>query len=124
MSALDVNIVMKDGTAVKANMLGKTSDEIYLLDEGGKTKVIKIADVKLLFNAQNGESMSLVVKPETPPVPANVQNVTNVSVPVTTVVEVPGTVYYYGSDYYYPPVYIGPIWYGPHFYHFYRHFHR
>ncbi len=113
--ALNVNIVMKDGSVVKGNMLGKTADVIYLDAGGGKVKEMKVADIKALFDAAEGSEIDLT---KTGNAEQNQSGQTNGSgSPVITVV--PGTdVYYanYNGDilYYYGGFwwrYIGGVWY-------------
>lgn len=113
LSALEVNIVMKDGSVVKKNMLGITADEIYLQDDNGKAKILKISDIKAVFNAGSGE-------PIQPAAPVNGQTAAKDNNII--VEEVPFTGVYYGYyNYYnywdytpYPGFYAGPRWFGPH----------
>jgi hypothetical protein len=108
--ALDVNIIMKDGSVVKGNMLGKTADEIYLQGDNGKSKSVKIADVRQLFDAASGNPIDLS---------APQQNPANNNTGAPAVQEVPGTGVYYGNYdgsvlYYYGGFwwrYIGGVWY-------------
>lgn len=93
-SAFEVNIILKNGSAVKGNMLGKTADEIFLQDEKGKATTMKIEDIKALFNASNGAPIDLTAKPIQQGA-TNGQLITNEGGSIT-VEEIPGTGVYYG----------------------------
>jgi hypothetical protein len=100
--AFEVNIIMNDGSVIKGNMLGKTADEIFLDGENGKAKIIKIADIKNVFDAEKGTPVAIKAS-QSLQASTNAQNQ-----PVLT--NVPGSDVYY---YYYngePLYYYGGFW--------------
>ncbi len=117
-SAVEVNIIMKDGSVVKGNMLGKTADEIYLQGDNGKASTMKITDIKAVFNAGNGEPVVLTARTDSQQVLTNGQTVTNDKNSIV-VSEIQGTGVYYGDYngdvvYYYGGAwwkYTGGLWY-------------
>jgi hypothetical protein len=102
--SLDVNIIMKDGSVLQGKLLGETSNEIYLMDTNGKTKVMNSSNIQNVFNASNGEAVSFTPKPDIPQTVAmnqtNSQALTNVLTngkSSIVVVQEPGTGVYYGN---------------------------
>ena len=108
LSAIGVNIILNDGSVIKANMLGKTADEIFLQDDDGKAKTMKIADIKAMFNAGSGEPIDLFTGTNAQ-TPTNLQVVTNDS-SVIAVEPVPGSPVYYGNANGEVIYYYGGIW--------------
>jgi hypothetical protein len=117
LTAAEVSVIMKDGAVVKGNMLGKTSDELYLQGNNGKAKIYKIGDIKSVFDAK-GAAVDLTAG-------TNPLSVTNSGTP--ELAAVPGTdvryldnngdiIYFYGrhwwryggGNWYTSEIYSGP----------------
>ncbi len=92
--AIDVNIVMKDGTIMKGNMLGKTADELYFEGTNRKAEVLKLAGIKTVFDAGNGKPLDLTINTNVPQNMAQNQPATNVE-PDPNLVLIPGSSVYY-----------------------------
>jgi hypothetical protein len=58
----NVNIIMKDGKVIQAELLGKTEDKILIKDTEGKAKEIMLKKIKHIFNAKTGEKIEFELK--------------------------------------------------------------
>jgi hypothetical protein len=123
----DVNIIMKDGSVFKGNMLGHTSDEVYLEQTNGQSITLKVSEIKSAFDAGTGDQIDLTASvssesassentAENPPVQTN--TVTNVIImeqqeQEPEIVVIPNTyVYYYYYDGY-DCFFYGGYWWRP-----------
>jgi hypothetical protein len=60
--AEDVNIIMKDGKVIQAELLGKTDEKIFIKDTEGNAKEIMLKNIKHVFNSKTGEKIEFDVK--------------------------------------------------------------
>jgi len=58
----NVNIIMKDGKVIQAELLGKAEDKIFIKDTEGNAKEIMLQKIKHIFNAKTGEKIEFELK--------------------------------------------------------------
>ncbi len=63
--AENVNIIMKDGKVIQAELLGKTEDKIFIKDTEGNAKEIMLKNIKHIFNSKTGEKIEFEAKEKT-----------------------------------------------------------
>ncbi len=109
--AKNVNIIMKDGTVLKGDLIGKTSEEVYIQDTNSKSVEVKVSDIKSLFDSDTGDQINLAGDTAAPN--SNQPNTadTNVVISQPDVAVIPNTyVYYYSYDNYDCFYYAGYWW--------------
>ena len=57
-----VNVIMKDGKLIQAELIGRTEDRIYIKDMEGNAKEIMLKNIKHIFNSKTGEKIEFEVK--------------------------------------------------------------
>lgn len=57
--SFDVNIIMKDGSVIKGNMLGHTPDEMYLEQTNVQLVKLKVSEIRFAFDASTGNQIDL-----------------------------------------------------------------
>ncbi len=115
--AKDVNVILNDGSVIKGNLLGKTTEEVYIEDTNGQSITIKMGDIKSAFDAESGDQIDLTSSSSTASVvtdaPVIADTTTTVIAAEPDVVVIPNTyVYYYTYDGY-DCFYYGGFWWRP-----------
>jgi hypothetical protein len=90
----DVNIVMKDGTVLRGNMLGHTPDVLYLEQTNGQAVPVNVNEIKFVFDAGTGNQIDL-----TPAVPTESTTAEQDQEPDMVVIPDTDAYYYYYDGY-------------------------
>jgi len=119
LSALEVNVILGDFSVIEGRLLGSTSDTVYLMGVSNQAVVLKLSDIKVIFDASNGQAVHLNEDTAAQQVVTNY--ITNVNDAGAIIIEEePVTeIYLYGDDF---PDYAFFWFDGRTHYHF-RHFH-
>lgn len=60
--AENVNVIMKNGELIQAELLGKTEDKIFIKDKDGNPKEIMLKNIKHIFDSKTGEKIEFEKK--------------------------------------------------------------